>query len=74
MKAAYINEPGPPESIIFGELPTPKPTGSQVLVKVVATAVNPIDTYVRSGAVPMPLPKPFVVGCDLAGVVEAMGP
>ncbi len=74
MKAAYINEPGPPESIIVGELPTPKPTGSQVLVTVVATAVNPIDTYVRSGAVTMPLPKPFVVGCDLAGVVEAMGP
>jgi NADPH2:quinone reductase len=74
MKAAYINQPGPPESIIVGELPKPTPTENQVLVKVAATAVNPIDTYVRSGAVAMPLPKPFVVGCDLAGVVEAMGP
>ena len=74
MKAAYINQPGPPESIIVGELPTPQPTGSQVLVKMAATAVNPIDTYVRSGMVAMPLPKPFVVGCDLAGVVEALGP
>jgi NADPH:quinone reductase len=74
MKAAYINEPGPAESIIVGELPTPEPAGSQVFVKVAATAVNPIDTYVRSGAVAMPLPKPFIVGCDLAGVVEAVGP
>jgi NADPH2:quinone reductase len=74
MKAAYINQPGPPESIIVGELPKPTPTENQVLVKVAATAVNPIDTYVRSGAVAMPLPRPFVVGCDLAGVVEAMGP
>jgi NADPH2:quinone reductase len=74
MKAAYINQPGPPESIIFGDLPTPTPTGSQVLVKMAAVAVNPIDTYVRSGAVAMPLPKPFVVGSDLAGVVESMGP
>ncbi len=73
MKAAYINQPGPPESIIVGDLPTPTPAENQVLVKVAATAVNPIDTYIRSGAVAMPLPKPFVVGCDLAGVVEAAG-
>jgi len=74
MQAAYIHQPGPPESITVGELPTPQPTGSQVLVKVAAAAVNPIDTYVRSGAVPMSLPKPYIVGCDLAGVVEAVGP
>jgi NADPH2:quinone reductase len=74
MKAAYINAPGPPESIVYGELPTPQPTGSQVLVKVAATAVNPIDTYIRSGAVAMALPQPFIVGCDLAGIVEATGP
>jgi NADPH2:quinone reductase len=74
MKAAYIHQPGPPESIVVGELPKPTPTENQVLVKVAATAVNPIDTYIRSGAVAMPLPKPFIVGCDLAGVVEATGP
>ncbi len=70
MKAAYIQQPGPPESIVFGDLPQPEPTGSQVLVRVQAVAVNPIDTYVRSGNVKMELPRPFVVGCDLAGVVE----
>ena len=42
-------------------------------MKVAAVAVNPIDTYVRSGAVAMTLPTPFIVGCDLAGTVEAVG-
>ncbi len=74
MKAAYITEPGPPESIVFGDLPVPKPSGTRVLVRVKAVAVNPIDTYIRSGLVKMDLPKPFIVGCDLAGVVEAVGP
>ncbi len=73
MKAAYINQPGPPENIIVGELPTPEPVGSQVLVRVKAAALNPIDTYIRSGMVKMNLPLPFVGGCDLAGVVEKVG-
>lgn len=74
MKAAYINEPGPAESIVVDELPTPEPKGSEVLVRVAAAAVNPVDTYIRGGAIQMPLPRPFIVGCDLAGVVEAVGP
>jgi len=74
MKAAYIKQVGPPENITFGDLPTPEPTGAQVLVRVTAVAVNPIDTYLRSGAVKMELPLPFIVGCDLAGVVERCGP
>jgi NADPH2:quinone reductase len=74
MKAAYIQQPGPPEIIVYGDLPKPEPTGAQVLVKVGAVAVNPVDTYVRSGMVAFDLPKPFIVGCDLAGVVEAAGP
>jgi len=74
MKAAYIQKPGPAESIVYGDLPKPQPTVSQVLVKVGAIAANPIDTYIRSGTVQMPLPTPFIVGCDLAGTVEAIGP
>jgi NADPH2:quinone reductase len=73
MKAAYVTKPGPPESIIIGDLPTPEPTGDQVLVRVKAAAVNPIDTYVRSGVVKMDIPLPYIVGADLAGVVEKMG-
>lgn len=74
MKAAYINQTGPPENIVYGDLPDPVPSGSQVLVRVKAVSVNPVDTYVRAGMIPFDLPKPFVVGCDLAGVVEAVGP
>jgi NADPH2:quinone reductase len=74
MKAAYINQTGPPENIKVGELPTPEPTGSQVLVRVKAAALNPIDTYVRSGTVKMDIPLPYIVGSDLAGVVEKLGP
>jgi NADPH2:quinone reductase len=74
MKAAYIETTGGPEVIQYGELPTPVPKEGEVLVKVAAVAVNPIDTYIRAGAVAMPLPKPFIIGCDLAGTVEQVGP
>jgi NADPH:quinone reductase len=74
MKAAYIETTGAPDVIQVGDLPTPVPGDGEVLVRVKASAVNPIDLYIRAGTVPMPLPKPFVPGCDLAGVVEAAGP
>src|SRR5690348_15555864 len=75
MRAAYIEETGPAERIIVGELPEPKLSGNQVLVQVRAASVNPIDTYVRSGvAAPANMPRPFIIGSDLAGVVKAVGP
>jgi NADPH:quinone reductase len=74
MKAAFIEKIGAIDQITYGDLPKPKPTGAQVLVQVKAVSVNPIDTYVRSGMIPMDLPKPFILGCDLAGVVDAVGP
>jgi len=73
MRAAYIEETGPIENIRVGDLPKPKPGPGQVLVKVGATSLNPIDLYVRSGLVAMPLPFPYVIGCDFAGTVEAVG-
>ena len=74
MKAAFINQVGPPDNIQYGDLPTPTPTDSQVLVKVGAVAINPIDTYIRNGANYWELPKPYIIGCDLAGTVTAVGP
>ena len=74
MKAAFINRTGPPESIIYGDLPAPQPGPSQCLVKVAAVALNPIDTYIRGGLIPMQLPSPFILGCDLAGTVVEAGP
>lgn len=74
MKAAYINQVGPPECILYGDLQTPTPGPTQCLVKVAAVDVNPIDTYVRSGAIPSQLQFPYIIGRDLAGVVTATGP
>jgi NADPH2:quinone reductase len=74
MKAAYIKQTGPPENIIVGDLPTPEPKGTEVLVRIGAAALNPVDTYIRAGTIPMDIPLPFVVGCDLAGTVEKLGP
>src|SRR5262249_50674163 len=74
MKAAYYETTGTPDVIRYGDLPTPTPKEGEVLVRVGAAALNPIDTYIRSGAVSMSLPKPFIPGCDLAGTVTAVGP
>lgn len=74
MKAAFITTTGSPECIQYAELPTPVLTGNQVLVRTQSVAVNPIDTYIRSGNVKATLPNPYIIGSDLAGIVEAIGP
>ena len=73
MKAAYITKTGPPEVIVYGDLPTPKPGPGQCLIKVGAVDVNPIDVYVRGGFVPAKLEFPYIVGRDLAGTVVEAG-
>jgi len=73
MKAAYIEQTGDPARIVYGELPRPVPQPGEVLVRIGAAAVNPIDVYVCSGNVSMPLRFPYVPGCDLAGTVEQVG-
>ena len=74
MKAAFINETGDAGVIQYGDLPDPEPQSGEVLVRVVAVAVNPIDTYIRGGAVAIATEFPYIIGCDLAGTVEAVGP
>jgi NADPH2:quinone reductase len=73
MKAAYYTNPGGPEVIQYGELPDPEPKEGEVLVKVLAASLNPIDTYIRAGTVSMPRPSPYIPGCDLAGIVIKLG-
>lgn len=73
MKAAFIRQTGTPDVIEYGELPTPEPGPTEVLVKVVAVSVNPIDTYIRSGMIKVATSFPFIIGCDLAGTVERVG-
>ncbi|MGW5673141.1 alcohol dehydrogenase catalytic domain-containing protein [Micromonospora sp. NPDC003776] len=74
MHAAYIERPGPAAEIRHGELPAPRPGPTDVLVDVLATTVNHVDTFVRSGAFRTPLPLPFVVGRDLVGRVTEARP
>ena len=73
MRAAFIEHTGPADVIRVGDLPRPKPGPGQILVRVHAVALNPIDLYIRSGLVAMPMAFPYVIGCDFAGTVEAVG-
>lgn len=73
MKAAYIETTGMPDVIQYGELPMPELGPGQVRVLVEAVDVNPIDLYIRAGLIPAPLAMPYIIGCDLAGVVDSVG-
>ena len=73
MKAAFVNSPGDPSSIQYDDLPDPVCGDDQVVIRNHAVAVNPVDTYVRSGKVAFELPLPFIVGSDSAGEVQAAG-
>jgi NADPH:quinone reductase-like Zn-dependent oxidoreductase len=74
MRAAYVTRLGPASEIHVGSLPVPTPGPTDVLVEVEAVAVNPVDTYVRSGGYRTPVPLPFVIGRDLVGTVAEAGP
>jgi NADPH2:quinone reductase len=73
MKAIRVHEFGPPEVMKLEELPTPSPAVGQVLVRIHAAGVNPVDTYIRSGAYALKPQLPFTPGSDAGGVVEAIG-
>ncbi len=74
MKAAILDTPGEPEVLRWADMPTPTPKDNEILIRVAVAALNPIDTYIRSGMVKMALPTPFITGSDVAGKVEAVGP
>lgn len=72
MKAYVVEYPGGPFTAI--DLPRPAPAGGQVLVRVHASGVNPLDTKIRSGnAAHARQPLPAVLGLDMAGEVEEVG-
>ena len=71
MRAIQIKTTGGPEVMELVELPTPKPGAGQVLVKIEASGVNFIDTYLREGRYPAELP--FIPGQEAAGTVVALG-
>ena len=75
MKAVVLDEYGNPEKLIYRESPLPDYGDNEVLVKVKATSVNPIDYKLRSGAAKSfrPLEFPAILGRDLSGEVMKVG-
>ena len=73
MKAIRIHENGGPEVLKLEEGPDLEPGPGQVLVRVKAAGVNPVDTYIRSGNHAVKPPLPYTPGMDAAGDVEAIG-
>src|SRR5262249_23979516 len=73
MKAIRVHEFGGTEVLKLEELPTPKPSKGEVLVRVHAIGVNPYDTYMRAGTYPLKPPLPYTPGSDAGGTVEATG-
>jgi NADPH:quinone reductase-like Zn-dependent oxidoreductase len=75
MKAVVLREYGGPEVLKLEDVPRPEPKDDEVLVRVIAAAVNPVDAYARQGMLSKRgLDKrPAIIGYDIAGVVEKTG-
>ncbi|MCO6510028.1 MAG: NADPH:quinone reductase [Aridibacter famidurans] len=73
MKAIFVREYGGPEVMAVEDTSVPAPKEGEVLVRIEAAGVNPVDTYVREGRHASAPPLPFVPGKDAAGTVEETG-
>ena len=73
MKAIRVHELGDPEVMRLEEVPDLVPGRGEVVVQIQAIGVNPVDTYIRSGAYPARPTLPYTPGLDAAGVIEAVG-
>src|SRR5438477_10375984 len=74
MKAVRIERYGNEEAVEFAEVERPQLGENQLLVKVRAAAVNPVDWKIRDGLGEMfGLKPPLILGCEVAGAVEAVG-
>ncbi len=75
MKAIQIHEFGGPEVLKFEDAPKPKPQPDEVLIKVFATSVNPVDWKIRKGRAKgkFPVKFPLIPGWDVSGEIEEVG-
>jgi NADPH2:quinone reductase len=73
MKAIRVHQFGEPDAMRLEEVEDPKPGPGQVVVRVRAAGVNPVDTYIRAGLYANKPPLPYTPGIDAAGIVESVG-
>ncbi|HLI64322.1 MAG TPA: NADPH:quinone reductase [Terriglobales bacterium] len=74
MKAIRVHEFGGPEVMKLQEVPDPQPGPGQVVVRIHAAGVNPVETYIRTGTYAFKPTLPYTPGSDAGGVVLAVGP
>jgi NADPH:quinone reductase-like Zn-dependent oxidoreductase len=76
MKAVRMHKYGGPEVLIYEDAPRPVPGPAEVLIRIHAAGVNPVDWKIRAGYLKdiRPYTFPLILGWDLSGVVEAWGP
>ena len=73
MKAVYVEKTGPPEVLIYGDLPAPRPGPNDVLIRVAATSLNRLDIFMREGSHGTRISPPHILGRDIAGEVAEFG-
>jgi NADPH:quinone reductase len=73
MKGILVAEYGPPEVMQYIDLPTPEPEDDQLLIKIHATGINPVETYQRAGSQGYTPALPFIPGRNAAGTIAAIG-
>src|SRR5258707_13370023 len=76
MRTVHFYAYGGPEQLVVEQVPRPEPQVGEVLVRVHAAGINPIDWKIRKGFFKdvRPVPLPFTPGSELAGTVELIGP
>src|SRR5688572_19608574 len=73
MKAIVAHEFGGPGVMKLEDVPAPVPGNGQVLIRIHAVGVNPVDTYILSGSYARKPQLPYTPGTDIGGIVEALG-
>lgn len=74
MRAVIQNTFGGPEVLEVVDVETPSPKAGEVLIRVHASGLNPVDAYIRSGSFKLLGEPPFALGWDVSGVIEQAGP
>jgi NADPH:quinone reductase-like Zn-dependent oxidoreductase len=74
MKAVRIHRFGSPEVISFDDVPKPEPGRGEVVVRVNAAGIGPWDALIRSGKSALPQTLPLILGSDISGVIDSLGP